>query len=346
MFKPGGPNRWSELIEEEASMRQAIGASVVTAIVSGLVLVAGPAGAQTAFPSRPITLTVPAPTGGGTDVFARLLAELVEPILKQKVVVENRPGAGGSLGVTQLTAANPDGHSLAFIWNSPLTASPQTLNVSYTPDSYRSLLSIGYSSYVLCAQPNFPAGNAKELVEHLKTNSGKLTYGNDGVGGTMQLAAERVFRKLGVRVRAIPFAGAGETAKNFLGGHVDFYGGSLPPIIAHANAGKAKCLLLTSAAGNPALPSAQGLDAIGLGSEETVLWWGLIAPAKIPDATAAVIEKAFTEAASTDKFKDVMAKQGAVHRLLDGSATDKLVRAELAALETVARDAGIQRKAQ
>jgi tripartite-type tricarboxylate transporter receptor subunit TctC len=302
--------------------------------------------AQAAFPTRQVTLVVPAPPGGGTDVFARLLGEIAEGSLKQKVVIENRPGAGGSLGVTQIAAANPDGHMLGFIWNSPLTASPQTLNVSYTPDSYRPLLSIGYSSYVLCAQPNFPANNAKELVEHLKKNSGKHTYGNDGIGGTMQLAAERVFKKLGVKVRAIPFGGAGETAKNFLGGHVDFYGGSLPPIIPHAAAGKAKCLLLTSAQNNPALPSAQGLDAIGLGAEETVLWWGLIAPAKIADPVARQLEKVFTDAAMTDRFKEAMAKQGAVHRVLGGAATDKLIRSELAAMTDVAREAGIQRKAQ
>ncbi len=302
--------------------------------------------AQAAFPSRPITMVVPAPPGGGTDVFARILGELAETALKQKVVIENRAGAGGSLGVTQIAAANPDGHTLGFIWNSPLTASPQTLNVSYTPDSYRPLLSIGYSSYVLCAQPAFAANNAAELVEQLKKSNGKLTYGNDGIGGTMQLAAERVFKKLGVKVRAIPFGGAGETAKNFLGGHVDFYGGSLPPIISHVAAGKAKCLLLTSAKGNAALPNAQGLEAIGLGAEETVLWWGLIAPSKISPTIAAQLEKVFTEAANTDRFKDAMAKQGAVHRVLGGAATDKLIRSELAAMTAVARDAGIQRKAQ
>ncbi len=314
--------------------------------LAGLLSVHGAATAQPAFPTRPISLIVPAPPGGGTDVFARLLGEMVEGALKQKVVIENRAGAGGSLGVTQITTANADGHTLGFIWNSPLTASPQTLAVSYTPDSYRPLLSIGYSSYVLCAQPAFAANNAKEMIEQIKAANGKLTYGNDGVGGTMQLAAERVFKKLGVKVRAIPFGGAGETAKNFLGGHVDFYGGGLPAIIPHVAAGKAKCLLLTSAKGNDALPKAQGLDAIGLGGEETVLWWGLIAPAKIPDAVAKQLGQVFAEAANSARFKEAMAKQGAVHRVLDGAATDKLIRTELAAMTDVARDAGIQRKAQ
>jgi tripartite-type tricarboxylate transporter receptor subunit TctC len=298
------------------------------------------------YPTKPITLVVPAPPGGGTDIFARQLAEAVEPILKQKLVVENKPGGGGTVGVTQITAAQPDGYTLGFIWNSPLTTSPHSLNVSYTPESYVPVMSIGYSSYVLCAQPDFPASNAQELIAKLKERSGKLTYGNDGVGGTMQLAAERVFHKLGVKVRPVPFGGAGETAKNFLGGHVDFYGGSLPPILAHVAAGKAKCLLLTSAAGNPALPNAAGLESIGLGSEETVLWWGLIAPPKTPPEIVAALEKAFVEAASSDKFKDVMAKQGATARVRRGPEMAELIKAEFGALGEAAKAAGIQRKTQ
>ena len=343
---PGGGCAVYENIESKITWGYAMREYLIGTLAGMAALGAATAGlAQTAYPTRPVTLVVPAPPGGGTDVFARILGELVEPVLKQKVIIENKPGAGGSLGVTHIAATQPDGHTLGFIWNSPLTASPQTLAVSYTPDSYRPLLSIGYSSYVLCAQPDFPASNATELVTHLKASGGKLTYGNDGIGGTMQLAAERVFKKLDVKVRAIPFGGAGETAKNFLGGHVTFYGGSLPPIIPHVAAGKAKCLLLTSAAGNAALPTAQGLDAIGLGAEETVLWWGIIAPAKLQDALAAQLEKVFAEAASTDRFKDAMQKQGAVHRVLGGKDTDKLIRTELAAMTDVAQAAGIQRKA-
>ena len=298
------------------------------------------------FPTRPVTLVVPSPPGGGTDIFARELAEIVSPILKQKAIVDNRAGGGGSVGTTMITAAQPDGYTLGFVWNSPLTTSPHSLAVSYTPDSYAAVMSIGYSSYVLCAQPDFPADNAQELIAQLKANPGKFTYGNDGVGGTMQLAAERIFAKLGVKVRPVPFGGAGETARNFLGGHVTFYGGSLPPILPHVAAKKAKCLLLTSAARNPALPQAAGLADIGLAAEETVLWWGLIAPAKTPPAVLVKLEAAFSEAAKSDKFKDVMAKQGATQKVTGAKETAALIRAELAALGEVARATGIQRKAQ
>jgi tripartite-type tricarboxylate transporter receptor subunit TctC len=315
-------------------------ATPMAALASVLIL-AAPA---LAFPDRPITLIVPAPPGGGTDVFARQLADLAEGVLKQKVVVENKAGGGGTVGTTLIAAARPDGHTLGFVWNSPLTTSPHALPVSYTPDSYVPILSIGYSSYVLCAQPDFPAKDAQEMVTVLKQNPGKFTYGNDGVGGTMQLAAERIFRKLDVKVRAVPFGGAGETAKNFLGGHVSLYGGSLPPILAHAKAGKAKCLLLTSAEPNASLPDAAGLSKLGIGGEETVLWWGLIAPKNIPADRLAVIAKAFNAAATDPKFKAVMEQQGAVHAPKDGAAMDKAIRAELTALGEVAKAIGIERK--
>lgn len=308
-------------------------------------LLAATAGAAD-WPSKPITLIVPSPPGGGTDTFARQIAEAVEPILKTKVIVDNRAGGGGSVGTTLVTAAGPDGYTLGFVWNSPLTTTPHSLAVAYTPDSYAPVMSIGYSSYVLCAAPDFPAKNAEELIARLKASPGKYTYGNDGVGGTMQLAAERIFGKLGVKVRPVPFGGAGETARNFLGGHVTLYGGSLPPILPHVAAGKARCLLLTSAGSNPALPGAQGLDALGIGGEETVLWWGLIAPARTPPAVLARLEAAFSEAARSEKFREAMAKQGATVRVLDAKATGALIRSELAALGVVAKAVGIERKGQ
>ena len=108
---------------------------------------------------------------------------------------------------------------------------------------------------------DFPANSAKELIDLIRGNPDKYTLGNDGIGNTMQLAAERIFGHFGAKVRQVPFNGAGETARNFLGGHVDLYGGSILAIMPHVKAGKAKCPMLTSADDNPALPNASGLSA-------------------------------------------------------------------------------------
>ena len=321
-------------------------ATAILALSGSLSIVSSGANAQSDYPNRPITLIIPTPPGGGTDTLGRRLAEAVEPILGQKLVVENRPGGGGSVGVTLISQARPDGYTLGMIWNGPLTALPHTLQVPYTPESYTPIIQIGSSSYVMCVAPDFPASNAEEFIAELRNNPGKYTYGNDGVGGTMQLGAERIFKHFGIKARAVPFGGAGETARNFLGGHVDIYGGSLPPILPHVKAGKAKCPLLTSADDNPALPDASGLHKLGVPELETVLWWGVIGPKDLPDSIVAKLEQAFRNAADTPLVKDGLAQIGASPVIRDGKEMAQLVKRESEALGEVARDLGLEQRPQ
>jgi tripartite-type tricarboxylate transporter receptor subunit TctC len=302
------------------------------------------AGMAADFPARSITMIVPAAPGGGTDTFGRKVAEAAEKILNQTIAVENRGGGGGTVGITQALTAKPDGYTIAFVWNSPLTAIPHSLNVPYKRSDYAALMSIGYSAYTVCASPAFPAANGAELLAELKKNPGRYTLGNDGVGGTMQLAGERIFARAGVKVRPVSFKGAGDTAKAFLGGHIDLYGGSIPPIQEHARAGKAKCLLMTSAESNAGLPGASGLKDLGLADEETVLWWGLIVPAATPQAVRDQLEKAFMQAAASDAVKDIMQRKGATNRPLGAAETNRLLDREFDALGEIAKAVGITKK--
>lgn len=296
------------------------------------------------FPVKPITVIIPAAPGGGTDTFGRRIAEEAQKEFKQPLIVDNRGGGSGTIGLGQVVRAKPDGYTVGFVWNSPLTSVPHSLNVPYKSTDYSALMSIGFSSYVICAQPNFPANNGKELIELIRANPEKYTIGNDGVGGTMQLASERIFSKAGVKVRQIPFKGAGDTAKHFLGGHIDLYGGSITAIQPHVNAGTAKCLLLTSAEKNSALPQASSLTDIGMPGEETVLWWGLVVPTDTPQAIKDQLETTFMKAASTASMKEAMAKQGAVNRPRGAVDTNKLIASEYAALEQVAKSIGLEKK--
>ena len=300
--------------------------------------------AAAAYPEKPITMIVPAAPGGGTDTFGRKVAELAEKVLNQQITVENRGGGSGTVGMAQVITARPDGYTVGFAWNSPLTTLPHSLNLPYDKDDYSLLMSIGYSAYTICARPDFPADNGAELIAELKKHPGKYTLGNDGAGGTMQLAAERIFAKAGVKVRPVPFKGAGDTAKNFLGGHIDLYGGSIPPIEQHVKAGNAKCLLMTSAERNSALPNASSLTDIGMPGEETVLWWGLIVPAKTPAAIQKKLEDAFMKAASMPEMKEIMEMKGAVSRPMNAAQTKKVFDTEYAALEQVAKSIGLQKK--
>jgi len=301
-----------------------------------------PATAQV-FPDRPVRIIVPINPGGGTDVFARRLAEIAAPALGQPVVVENRSGASGTIGVQQVVDARPDGHTLGFIWNTPLTAAPHTLSARYTAESFTSVFSVGYSAYTLCAQPDFPANSLPDFVAHVRAHPGEYTWGNEGLGGAMHLGVERILRRLGLEMQTVPFQGAGQTMPAFLGRHITFYGGSVVGAMSAVRGGQAKCLLLTTAEGHPELPNAGGLASIGLADHAITIWWGLIAPNGVPEDRLERLRTAFLDAARSPRFRELVEGQGATYRLEVGPEMDAAVRAEYAALGEVARATGLTR---
>jgi tripartite-type tricarboxylate transporter receptor subunit TctC len=309
-----------------------------------LLAIAPSAGAQP-FPERPIRVIVPINPGGGTDIFARKLAELAGPLLGQNVITENRPGASGTIGVQQLVEARPDGYTLGFIWNTPLTAAPHTLGARYTSDSFTSVLAVGYSAYALCGQPDFPASNLREMIAAVRAHPGDYTWGNEGLGGAMHLGVERILRRLDMQMTTVPFQGAGQTLPSFLGRHITFYGGSVVGVIGAARAGQAKCLMLTTAEDHPEMPNASGLASLGLADHAITIWWGLIAPNGIPADRMARLETAFIHAARTDVFRQLVEGQGATYRLQLGADMAAATRTEYQALGEVARAIGLAKAA-
>jgi len=315
------------------------------AAAAAVVLAAPFAHAQEKFPARPIELIVPTPPGGGVDIVARMLAELAEPGLGVKVVVVNKPGGTGAVGVAQMTQAKPDGYTLAVVWNAPLTVTPHTLQVSYSPDDYTPITQLtGGTPFVFCVKPEFPAANGKELVDVLRKNPGKYTYGNDGAGGTVQLAAERAFGKLGVGARPVPFGGAGETLKNFLGGHVDIYGGTIPTIIEYVKNGQAKCLLVTSPERTPVLPDTTSLGELGVADTASELWRGLIGPKNMPPDRVAALQQAFRKATQERKFQEFEASRG--ESAVGGPPADfaKVIKAEYEVNAEILKRLGLAKK--
>ena len=206
----------------------------------------------------------------------------------------------------------PDGQTLAAVWLGPVTVSPHTMKVAYTPNDYIPVIQLTSAPYVFCVHPDFAATEGKSFIEELRKNPDKYTYGNDGAGGPGQLAAERIFRAMKVKARDIPFKGAGETTTAFLGKHIDIYVGSVPPILQHAQAGRANCVLLSSADRIASMPSASGLRDLGIPDEETILWRGVLAPKGTPPAKIAELEAGLEKAANapaTRKFLDDAGEQ-------------------------------------
>lgn len=300
--------------------------------------------AQDKFPSRPIEIIVPAAAGGGNDITSRILAEIMEPTLGQKVVVVNRPGAAGALGMGVIIQAKPDGYTVGSIWNAPLTMAPHLQPTLSKPGDYAPILQYTSSPTILCVKAAFPANDGKGFIEELRKNPNKYTYGNDGVGGVLHLASERVFLKLGVKARPVPFGGAGETLKNFLGGHIDIYGGSILPVLPYVKDKSAKCLMLTSAERNAAVPDAAGLADLGAPNEATALWRGMIAPKAVLADRLAMLQKAFSEAALSPRFKEFMQQRGEEAKGTSSAEFRELIATEYEAMGKVMAAIGLVKK--
>jgi tripartite-type tricarboxylate transporter receptor subunit TctC len=293
------------------------------------------------YPERTIELTIPAGAGGGTDTSARKLAILLEEALGQSIAVLNVSGGGGSVGASQFMQADPDGYSLFATWNSPLTTVPQVQDVAYSLDSFTPIASTSETAYALCVKSDFPGTTGEAFLNELSANPGTYTYGNDGIGGTMQLAAERIFQAKGIEAIAIPFGGASETLQNFLGGHVDIYGGSISTVLPYVESGEAVCPLVTSAADVPALPGASGLESLGLGDQETLLWRAILGPAGMDPAIAGQLADVIEAAVNDPSYVEFLASKGEVPNVVKGEALGERLRDEYDALAEVSSALGL-----
>lgn len=307
--------------------------------LTAIAALATPAFAE--YPERSIELTIPAGAGGGTDTSARKLAILLEEALGQSIAVLNVSGSGGSVGATQFMQAKPDGYSLFATWNSPLTTVPQVQDVAYSLDSFTPIASTSETAYTLCVMADFPGTTGEAFLAELAANPGKYTYANDGIGGTMQLAAERIFQEKGIDALAIPFGGAKESLQNFLGGHVDIYGGSISTVLPHVEAGTAVCPIVTSAADVAALPGASGLAALGMGDKETLLWRAILGPKDLDPAIVSKLADIIEAAVNDPGYVEFLATKGETPNVVKGEDLGARLQAEFDGLAAVSKALGL-----
>ncbi len=305
---------------------------------------AAPALAQSPGFERPIRIIVPIAPGGGTDVFARLLAEIIGTSLGQPIVVENRPGASSTIGTQFVAEQRADGTTLLFTANAPITAAPHVMTTRYTLDQLDPMFIVGHTGFTLCVRQDSPITTAQELIAAMRAAPGRMTYGTDGVGGNMHLAAERLFRALGLEATMVPFQGAAQTLTAFSGGHIDLYGGSIAVAMPAIRDGRARCLMLTQRAQHPEVPTAAGLDALGVPNEETLIWWGMLAPRGMPADRRAALMTAFEAAWRTERFQTQLARSGVTPIFRNSAASAALITEENEALARVVRQIGIERQ--
>jgi tripartite-type tricarboxylate transporter receptor subunit TctC len=312
-----------------------------------LAVAAGPAAAQEPFPTRPITVWVGFPPGGGTDILTRALAEGVEKILGQKVVVVNKPGAAGTVATTELVKAKPDGYTLLSNTDTPVTRSGHLRDLDYDP--FRDLTYVmryGRFKIAWSVREDSPFKQWSDVVEWAKQHPAQLTFGHPGVASTPNLAMAKMAAQAGFTFRSVPFAGDAPAITALLGGHAMMIATSSVSIGSYVQAKRMRVLLVNDQAGLDYAPAALPLEKAGF-KVETATVLLITAPKGLPRPVAERLEKAFNEAMKLEPFVSVAKKNELVLEApLTGQALADYVRKLSASYEALIKDAGLYKKGE
>lgn len=284
----------------------------VIAVTTALLASALPAHSQVNFPTRPVRVIVPVVPGSFTDLAARALAgELAGP-LGQSVVVENRPGAGTTLGADAVAQSAPDGHTLLITENS-FTISPALYpKLPYDPvRDFSPITLVAEAPYVLWSRPDLEARSLKELVDMAKAKPGSLTFASGGQGTSSHLSAELFFEKTNISVIHVPFKGVGASMTEVMAGRVDFGGSSIASPIGHIRTGRLRPLAVTGNERSAMLPDVPTFAEAGFPGYDAPIWFGFLAPARTPPNVIARLHRELGNAVAKPAIQDLFRKQGA-----------------------------------
>ena len=270
-------------------------------------LAASGAGAQAEWPQKPVRFIVPFPPGGATDISARLLGEKLTQIWGQQVVIENRGGAGGGVGAAEAARAAPDGYTLFFPSGSVITANQHVYaKLNYDPEKdFVPVTKVVSGPQVVAVPASSPYKTIKELIDALKANPGKLTFGHAGIGSQTHLAAENFVNAARVDAVAVPYKGEGPAlAALAAGGEVVFTVCNVAATLPHINSGRVRPLGVTSTTEAPQLPGVPPVAKTLAGFENTG-WFGIVAPTGTPGP---IIDKVYRDTKKALEASDLKAR--------------------------------------
>lgn len=273
------------------------------------------------YPTRPITLVVPFPAGGGNDALARLVAERMSKTLGQQIVVENRGGAGGTIATRAIAKSLPDGYTLLLAYTGTFAINPTLYpHAGYDPrKDFAPIGSIGTLTSVLVTHPSVPAKTPTELIAYAKANPGKVNYAY--VPGTVgQISTEMFARAAGIKLTNIPYKGNGNAITDLLGGHVSMMFISILPAIGNIQAGKLNALAVASPSRAAVLPDVPTISEAALPGFSALITYGLVAPAGTPRAIVERLNTELRSALADEELQKRLAAEGG--QVLSGTAED------------------------
>jgi len=263
-----------------------------------------------AYPTKPIKVVVGFAAGGPADVLARIIGQRMTTLLGQNLVVENRPGAGGTIGARSVASAEPDGYTLLFGNTSTLVIGPlMNRNLDYdTLKSFAPIASVGTSSNLLVVNPSSPITSVQELVAYAKANPGKLNYSSPGIGTPPHLIGETLKQRAGIDITHVPYRGGGQAAGDVVSGQVQMTFENPAVALPLAQAGRIRALAVTSEKRNPQAPEIPTMSESGFPGFVSVSFTGMVAPAGTPADIVAKLNAAVNESLASPDVQATLAK--------------------------------------
>jgi tripartite-type tricarboxylate transporter receptor subunit TctC len=313
------------------------------ALLAVLVLATAPAYAQPKFPAKPVTIVVPYPPGGSNDTFAREVGKKLGDVWKVPVIIDNRPGAGGSIGMAVVAKAAPDGYTLCLLSSSFTTNAAIQTNLPF--DSVTSFTPVGMVAkgpMLLTVSLKAPFKTTLELFDYARRNPGKLNYGSSGQGSTNHFATELLMDAAQIKMTHVPYKGMAPAVTDIIGGHVDVLIASAPSIYQHVKAGKVRGIGVTSKGPSAVVPDLPPIASMGVPNYSFELWWGVLAPAKTPPEIVDAINAEMNRILATPEMREVFLREGAEPAPMPAAQFARTIRDEIAGWKKVAKAANIK----
>ncbi|WP_432803781.1 tripartite tricarboxylate transporter substrate-binding protein [Cupriavidus pauculus] len=281
------------------------------AALGGLAAASG-AMAESAYPSKPITVIVPYPPGGSNDLFARIVAKEIGEELKQPVIIDNRPGASGNTGTGMVAKAAPDGYTLVAVSSSLTTNAAVQGKLPYDAvKSFAPVAMVAQGPFIVAVSNDFPAKSPQELIDTIRANPGKFNYASSGPGSVNQFGTELLKAKAGkLNITHVPYRGMGPAVTDLIGNQTQLLISSGPSLLPMVRAGKVRAVGITSLKPSPVAPELTPM-ASAVPGYEFELWWGFLAPAGTPPAIVARLNAAVNHALEKPAVKAAILKEGA-----------------------------------
>jgi tripartite-type tricarboxylate transporter receptor subunit TctC len=275
-----------------------------------LVLLATSAVAQS-YPSRPVRFVIPFAPGGSTDIIGRLIADKLAAALGQPVIVDNRPGAGGTVGSDAVAKAAPDGHAILMVPGAHTINASLYAKLPYdTLRDFEPVIQIASVATMLVVHPGVEATSVADLVRLAKTRKGELNYGSAGSGTVTHMTAELFKLMAGVDLTHVPYKGSSQALKDLMGGQVQVMFANFPGTLQQVQAGRLRALAVNGATRSPLLPGIPTVAESGVAGFEANTWYGILAPAGTPRPVIARLNTEIARALDTPEVREFLAKEG------------------------------------